>query len=190
MKKYILCLLIFYLGGCAYIDQNLRVTPNMSTTKENIGQGKQVALSVIDDRDEELIGKRGAQYFPGGKISTNQDLVEVISDALIQGLSDKGFEPVREDDSPNVSIKAELRSLSYTTATGLWTGGNIGTAVVKVIATQLSGKTYEKSYRSKKEIRSVFIGSQETNAKVVNEALTDALNKVFEDKGLLRFLAD
>lgn len=188
MKKLWLFLLILSLGGCAYIDQNLRVTPQVSIAQENIGQGKKVALSVVDDRDEQLIGKRGIQFFPGGKISTDQDLVEVIRDAFIEGLHNKGFELAGENES-NLLVKAELRSLAYTTVMGLWTGGNVGIAVVKVIANQPSGKTYEKTYRSQKQIRSVFVGSQETNAKVVNQALADALNKVFEDKELLKFLA-
>jgi len=183
-----LVLPVLFLTGCAYIDQNLRVTPQVSIAQENIGQGKKVALRVVDDRDEQLIGKRGLQYFPGGKISTDQDLVEVIRDAFIKGLHDKGFELVGENES-NLLVKAELRSLAYTTVMGLWTGGNVGTAVVKVIANQPSGKTYERTYRSQKQIRSFFVGSQETNTKVVNQALTDALNKVFEDKELLKFLA-
>jgi len=188
MKKLAMFLLVFSLAGCAYIDQNLRVTPQVAIEQENIGNGKQVALRVVDDRDQQLIGKRGVQYFPGGKISTNQDLAEVLKNAFIIGLRRKGFEPVGENDS-NLLIKAELRSLSYETSMGFFTGGNIGTAVLKVIASQPSGKTYEKTYRSEKEIRTAFIGSQETNAKVVNDALADALNKVFEDRELLVFLA-
>lgn len=189
MKKLGLFLLIFYLAGCAYIDQNLRVTPQIVIEEMNIGKGKQVALRSVDDRSEQLIGKRGVQYFPGGKISTEQDLSDILKDAFIVGLRKKGFVPVGENES-TLLVKVELRSLSYDTAMGFWTGGNIGTAVVKVIATQPTGKTYEKTYRSQKEIRTVFVGSQETNAKVINESLANAINKVFEDRELLDFLAE
>jgi uncharacterized lipoprotein YajG len=180
--------LFFSLSGCAYIDQNLSVKPDLSFSSDNIGGGKKIALRVVDDRDDQLIGKRGVQYMPGGKISTDQDLVEVLKNALSDGLRKKGFEPVGEND-PSLSMKVELRSLAYTTAMGFWTGGNIGTAVIKIIATEPSGKTYEKTYRSQKEIRTAFVGSQETDAKVVNGALSEAINKIFEDKELLKFLA-
>lgn len=86
-------------------------------------------------------------------------------------------------------IWTELRTLKYETAVGLWTGGNIGTAAIKVIATNPKGKTYEKSYRGQKEIRTAFVGSQETNAKVINGALNDVIAKIFEDKELMKFLA-
>jgi uncharacterized lipoprotein YajG len=184
----VILLLIISLGGCAYIDQNLRIDPQFTVSSEGIGNGKKIALRVIDDRDKQLIGKRGVQYMPGGKITTKQDLVDVLKGALSDGLRKKGFEPVGVNDSP-LSMKGELRSLEYTTSMGLWTGGNIGTAVVKIIATDPSGKTYERTYRSEKEIRTAFVGSQETNAKVVNEALSDTIKKVFEDKELLQFLA-
>lgn len=188
MKRLWALMFIFFLSGCAYIDQNLRVNPQLSIADMNIGKGKKVAVRTIDDRDQQLIGKRGVQYFPGGKISNDQDLAEVLKNALIQGLHKKGFEPVKENESSLV-MKGELRSLEYTSSMGLWTGGNIGTAVVKIIATDSSGKTYEKTYRGQSEVRTCFVGSQETNSKVVNDALTEALNKVFEDKELLSFLA-
>ncbi len=189
MKKIGIIFFVILLSGCAYIDQNLRVTPQLYVTETNIGQGKQVALRVIDDRDEQLIGKRGVQYLPGGKISTDQDLAEVLKESFRDGLCKKGFVVVGEDES-NLLMKAELRSLEYITSMGFWTGGNIGTAVVKIIATKPSGKTYEKTYRSQKEVRTAFVGSQETNAKVVNGALTDTMNKVFEDRELFKFLAE
>ncbi|MDD4899783.1 MAG: YajG family lipoprotein [Candidatus Omnitrophica bacterium] len=189
LKKIGLLLLILSLGGCAYIDQNLCIEPQLQVADANIGQGKKVVLKVIDDRDEQLIGKRGNQFVPGGKISTKQDLAEILEKSMVDGLRKKGFDPVKNDELGN-SLKVELRSLEYNTSMGLWTGGNIGTSVVKITATQPSGKNYEKTYRSQKEIRTAFVGSQETNAKVINGALANTLDKVFEDRELLDFLAE
>ena len=177
------------VAGCAYIDQNLQVTPQMSISSINVGQGQKIALRVVDDRDEELIGKRHDGYgLSGAKISTQQDLVTVVKTFISDGFSKKGFEVVAEGES-GVFVKVELRTLGYENSTGLWTAGNIGKAVVKVNVTHPSGKSYEKSYRSQKEIRTAFVASQETNAKVINGALSDALNKIFEDDELLHFLA-
>ena len=60
---------------------------------------------------------------------------------------------------------------------------------MKAIATLPSGKNYEKSYRAHKDVRTIWASSQETNARVVNEALTEVINKMFEDQKLLEFLA-
>ena len=188
MKKLLVILLPFFLGGCALINQNLRVEPQFSVMQSNIGQGKKVALRVVDDREEQLIGHRVTGYgSKAAKIETKQDLVELLKDSFIKGMRAKGFESA-EDSSSDTSLKVELRSLTYDATMGFWTGGNIGKAAVKIIATQASGKTYEKVYRSEKEIRTAFIGSQETNAKVINGALSDVLDKIFSDTELWEFL--
>ncbi|MEW6101853.1 MAG: YajG family lipoprotein [Candidatus Omnitrophota bacterium] len=71
----------------------------------------------------------------------------------------------------------------------MWTGGNIGKSTIKVIATNPAGKTYEKSYHGQKEIRTCFIGSQETNSQVVNCAFDAAIENIFKDDELMQFLA-
>lgn len=182
-------LLILSLGGCAYIDQNLRVDPRPTVYASDIGKGKKVALRVLDDRDDEVIGKRGAtQAFAAAKITTDQDLADVLRNVFMDGMRKRGFEPVGPTDS-SLSLKVELRTLAYDTSMGLWTGGNLGKAAVKVVATKPSGETYENTYRGQEEVRTVWIGSQETNAKVVNEALSGALDKAFADTALWEFLA-
>jgi len=73
--------IIFLAAGCAYIDQNLKVAPQHSIAQENIGKGQKVVLRVVDDRDEQLIGKRKNGYgMDGAKISTDQDLVGFLKD--------------------------------------------------------------------------------------------------------------
>ena len=144
-------------------------------------------LGVVDDRGEQIIGSRGYYGF-GAKITTDQDLEELLRDIISRGLYQKGFEPVNPDES-KTTLKIELRVLEYKTAMGLWTGGNIGTAAVKAIVTLPSGKGYEKSYRSQKDVRTLWASRQETNARVINEALTEVINKMFEDQNLLEILA-
>lgn len=190
MKRACAALLLISLSGCAYIDQNLRVDPRPTVYQSDMGKGKKVALRVLDDRDDEIIGKRGAtQAFGAAKITTDQDLANLLRNVFTEGLQKKGFEPVGPTDS-SLSVKVELRTLAYDTSMGLWTGGNIGKAAVKVIATRPSGETYENTYRNQGEVRTVWIGSQETNSKVVNEALDGALDKAFADSALWEFLAE
>ncbi len=188
-------LLMLSMTGCAFIDQQLRVEPHLTVVPSNIGEGKQVALRVIDDRQEQLIGKRGYHsgtyggvyggLTGGAKISTDQDLAEVIRAVVRDGLRQKGFEPV-DDNRADRSLKVELRALAYDTSVGLMTGGNLGKASVKVLASR-SGATYEKTYHSQQEIRTFFVASQETNAHVINAALSEALDKLFADADLWNF---
>jgi|CXWL01.1.fsa_nt_gi uncharacterized lipoprotein len=188
--KNVMVIFLILLAGCAYIDQSLKVNPTVSIAPSDIGGGKQISVQIIDDREEQFIGKRVNGYgMSGAKITTDQDLVETLKEPIYSGLTKKGFAPVNSEDIlPR--LRTELRSLSYDTATGLWTAGNIGKTTIKIIATNTSGKTFEKTYRGQKEIRTVFIGSQETNSKVVNEAFGDAIGKIFNDEDMLKFLAE
>ena len=190
MNKILGCLIITMLvAGCAYIDQNLQVAPTTNIATSSIGSGKPVELKVVDDRDQTIIGRRGSAYGPAAKIQTNQDLAGLLREAVADGLRRKGF-ALAQTGSPASSMRVELRTLAYDASMGLWTAGNVGSAVVKVIATAPSGKTYEKSYRGQREIRTAFVGSQETNANVINDALSDALDQVFSDEELLKNLAE
>lgn len=185
----ILVFIIFALGGCAYIDQSLKVDSEITIPSSDIGAGKEVSLTALDERSEQMIGNRVGGYgFKAAKITTNQDLAELLKEYVSHGLKRNGFVPVKKDQSPT-KMRVELRVLAYDTAMGLWTGGNIGKSTIKVIATSPEGKTYEKTYHGQKEIRTCFIGSQETNSNVVNCAFDDAVNNIFKDKELLNFLA-
>lgn len=191
MAKYLgLILCIFLLGSCAFIDQNLKVNPTVNYVSSTVGNGKKVGVRVVDERTDQFIGKRMTGYgYGAAKITTDQDLVAVLKDAILRGLQAKGFETTEFDQSP-ANARVELRSLQYDASIGLWTGGNIGKAAIKIVATNSLGKTYEMTYRGQKEIRTAFVGSQETNTNVVNGALTEAIEEIFLDEKLLNFLAN
>ena len=186
--RFLAVVVLIFFTGCAYIDQNLRVDPVVSVSSSNIGKGKEIDVEVIDDREDQIIGKRHDGYgLAGAKITTDQDLVDVLKESVYSAFQAKGFHPV-SDKNITTTVKVQLRSLAYDTAVGLWTGGNIGKATIKVVATNSDGKTFEKNYRGQKEVRTVFVGSQETNAKVINEAFSEAIQRMFEDEELLKFL--
>ncbi len=186
----VLVLVSILMAGCAYIDQNLQVAPSVAVNKSDIGKGKKIALRIVDDREDETIGNRGTGYYgmKGAKITTSQDLVEVLRNSFVDNLKNIGFQAVGENEA-NTLLRVELRALSYDTSTGLWAGANIGKSTIKIIATDPVNKVYEKSYHSQKEVKTVFVGSQETNSKVINESLTETLTKIFADQELWNFLA-
>jgi len=146
-KIIVFAFAIFSVGGCAYIDQNLKVDSEINIPSSEIGAGKEVGLSVLDDRSEQMIGRRVDGYgFKAAKITSSQDLAEILRKCVSYGLKKNGFVPVEKDGSPT-SMRVELRALAYDTSMGLWTEGNIGESTIKVIAANPQGKTYEKTYR-------------------------------------------
>jgi uncharacterized lipoprotein YajG len=176
------------MTSCAFIDQNVKITPSVEVAKSNIGNGRTVGIKVVDEREDSLIGKRGSAYGDAAAIKTDQDMVELFSVEISRGFENKGFEPVPYLEEIPVYVKVEIRSVEYDTSMGLWTAGNMANSAIKVIAYNES-KNYEKMYRSQVEIRTAFVASQETNAKIINQAVSDVIEKMFQDEDLLSFLA-
>lgn len=113
---------------------------------------------------------------------------ELYTDAIQQGLRQKGFEPVPSRGGEPTVMRVEIRSLDYDVSAGLWTAGNHAKSSVKVVANN-GDQNYERMYRGQSEIRTAFVASQETNSKIINAAISEVLNRMFEDKELLEFLA-
>jgi len=180
-------MLALVLAGCTFIDQKVQLQPQVDVTTADLGQSKSVAIKVVDDRDDTVIGNRGI-WDKGAKVSTEDDVAGVFTKAISDGLRQKGFQvqPFASDHPRQLAVY--IRFLKYETVTGLWTGGNIGKAGLRVQATN-DGNTYEKSYQAQSEIRTVWAGSQETNAKVINQAVSDVVKKMVEDKNLMALLA-
>jgi uncharacterized lipoprotein YajG len=179
--------LIILLSGCTFIDQTVKFNPQLNLQAVDIGKGKKIALDVLDDREDSTIGKRGTGMVRGAKISTDEDVVGIFQTAITDGLQKYGFVLAPNSEDVPTKLRVEIRNLNYDVTMGLWTGGNIGKASLKVTA--FNGSTYEKMYRGEKEIRTAFVASQETNSKIINAAVSQVLEEMFSDKELLVFLS-
>lgn len=188
MKRSLVIVAVASLAGCTFIDQKVQIAPQMELAQVDIGHGKKVAMKVVDDREDSVIGKRGTGMVQGAKITTDQDIPQLFTDAITDGLRKKGFipAPFAESESPN--LRVDIRSIEYDVSMGLWTGSNMGKASIKVLAKN-GNDTYEKVYRGQSEIRTAFVASQETNAKIINGAITEVLRKMFDDRELMDFIA-
>ncbi len=188
MKRFFLlsCFSIM-LSACAYTPQKatLEVTPEI--LESNLGRGRTIAVNIMDERPDKGLGHRGGVYGRGAEITTDQDITEIILDALYEGLTTKGFKPVSGGQKSDKKLDAEFRHFEYYTSTGAFTGGVHVKAAMKVRA---KGKVeYENMYRVEKENRVVFVPGAESNEKLLNETLTEMVERVFQDEDLLHTLS-
>ena len=190
MKKWIMLILILVTAsGCGFIRQSLIIDPTLNFSVSNIGQDQKVALRVLDEREDTAIGNRFAGFYRGGTITSKQDIDYLFKTWVSQGLERSGFAIEPYKDEIPVKLVVEIRNIGYNTEVGLLTGGNNAECSLKVRA-ENNDKTYEKMYRGRQEIRTFFVASQETNAKILNAAVSQALTNMFADESLLRFLAE
>lgn len=175
------------LSACAYTPQQAVLRPQVTVAEEGVGTGVSVGVKVMDERPDKSLGHRGAAFMKGAKISTDQDVAGVVHEAIAEGLRKKGFNPLPFDDQQEKSLKIEIRLIEYSTSTGFWTGGIHTKAAMKAFAYS-GGKTYENFYRTEDEERVVFVPDADANEKMLNQTISNVLDKLFQDQKLLVFL--
>jgi uncharacterized lipoprotein YajG len=154
----------------------------------SIGKNKKVGVRVVDERPSATLGRRGIGGTTGAKITTAQDLSEVVKKKVFEGLINMGFAPVnyRLQKEPRLTI--EIRFLDYSTSAGFWTGKVQIRGAIKAIAAK-KGDMYDKMYRVEKEETIMAVPGAERNERMINDVLSDVLAKLFNDVDLFEFLA-
>lgn len=176
------------VGGCAFQQQRVILQPELRMLPSEIGQGKSVAVKVVDERPEKDFGHRGSVYGKMAKISSNQDVAAVIRVKVEEGLKRSGFQPEPwKEESPR-SLRVEIRFIEYSTSAGYWTGGVHTKSTLKAISSN-GGKLYENIYRVENEERVMVVPFADENEKSINDIVSLALQKMFNDTELLTFLA-
>ena len=176
------------LTGCAFTPQKANIAPTVSVMSSSEGNGVGVAVQVTDERPSKSLGRRGAAYGAAAEITAAQDVAMIVQNEIIAGLSKKGFAAAKGDPGARAKLMVEVRLLEYSTSQGFWTGGVHIKGALKAVASK-DGKSYEKMYRSEKEERIVVVPTAEKNEKWINDALSDVLTQLLDDKGLVMFLS-
>jgi uncharacterized lipoprotein YajG len=183
------------LVGCAYTTQQATLSPELQLSGTNIGNNATVAVKVVDERSDKSLGYRGSAYGKAAKITTGQNVAEVIYEKIVEGLKQNGFNPVPHGFNPvphskgiTRALKVEIRLIEYSTSVGFWTGGVHTKSALKAIAKN-NGKVYENLYRVDNEKRIVFAPFAKENEKLINKAVSEVLQKLFGDQELIAFLA-
>ncbi len=178
------------LAACAS-PQYLQLSPERSASVPQTGSGQQVTVITADTRESEVIGTRS-----GGSMSTAQ--ITVSSHELIPQLQaeaelavrDMGFTPTRDAAQGRPSITLELAGLNY--AKGESGQPLIDEAriegVFRAIA-QNKGTTYTGTYTSRRTQGYAIKPGEDANTRMLNDLLSDGLNRAFSDPELGRLLA-
>ncbi len=184
------CLFLMnFLSACAF-EQKAVLNPDLLVIENNIGNGKEIGVEVVDERPEDTLGYRGGPYGSRGEpITTDQDVEEVFDRKIREGLRRKGFQPILRTEETLRSLRLEIRSLEYYTSTSFWAGVIHTKTALKVIAKN-AGKKYEQFYRGGNEERVHIIPSAEENEKLINTAISEVLLSLFSDKKLFQFLSN
>ena len=189
LKALVYCALAAALvGGCAWTPQTATLKPAPNITPSTLGNGVTLAVRVIDKRQSDTIGYRGLDS-QNAAIRTTQNVAALFQEKIIEGLRQKGFSAAPYQDQPGRLLIVEIRQIDYTTDMDFWKGivrteATLGASMIK------DGVKFEQLYSGKRTENTVEAPGAKTNERLINGAISDALQRLFEDDRLIRYLAE
>ncbi len=187
-KMIVLSTLMLMLSACAFVSESVPLKPQVNVQPTLSGDGKIIALNIIDARPDSALGGRVTAYGPAAKISLENDLISVVRLEVTKGLAKNGFKVVPYTDNATRKLVVRIIALQYQQRTGFWAGTVIVTSTLEGSANN-KGQTYENTYRTEDEHTVVFTPSADTDIKNINSGLASSLSKLLNDQSLMHFLA-
>jgi len=176
------------VSGCAWVPQNVTLKPAPNIAPSTIGKGVTVAVLVLDKRRSPVIGHRGLDS-KNAAIQTKQNVIPLFRGKIMEGLTRKGFTAVLYEGQPGRLLTVEIQRIDYTTDMEYWKG-IIQTEVTLTASMIKDGAKFEQIYVGKRTETAVEAPRAKTNEGLINGAISDALQRLFEDERLLRYLAE
>jgi len=182
----VLLLLVAALAsGCAYSPQTVTIEPKVKPSGQSTGQNRQVALTVGDERANKVLGTRGGIYEKTAVITIGNDMPEAIARATRGYLAAQGF-VVGVADAPN-RLHIAVDTLNYDRE-AVAAGEKISVYALLRAELRQGNETYRGRYETRNEHRTAGKASQRRNEDLVNELISDTLQRVFADAELMRRL--
>jgi Uncharacterized lipoprotein len=188
LRSVVLAAGLCLISACAFNPQTVKIAPVVSFPSSELGKGKEVFLTVVDERPKQILGHRGTAYGAAAEITSNDDMATVIREKMSAGLSSNGFRVKTGSSLVSTSMKVEIRLIEYTTSTGFWTGGVHTRAAFKGVCKN-GFREYGNLYRQENEERVLVVPDAETNEQWINRAVGQALDKIFNDQEMLACLS-
>jgi uncharacterized lipoprotein YajG len=177
-----------WLAGCAWVSQTATLKLEPRTLPSKVGQGRTVAVRVVDRRPTHTIGYRGLDS-KNAAITTKQNLADLFQQKLLESLAGKGFTAIPYDGAPGRLLLVEVREIEYTTDMEFWKG--IVRAEAELVASMVKdGVKFEQAYLAERKETAMEAPSAKANERLINDAVSGALQKLLEDERLLRFMAE
>jgi uncharacterized lipoprotein len=181
-------LAVGFASGCAFAPQAVKLSPEIKVEQSSLGGNQAVRVSVVDERPKSTLGTRGARGV-GAELTLEGDLVEIVRTSLGEGLARKGFTAQSLQGAEVPELRVEIRSLDYGVTVGFWSGDLRTQCSLKAICIHGSDRPYEKLHRGEFKENVQVVQGAEANNVYVSNALSEALNSVLADSGLMGCLA-
>ena len=180
-----LVLALLLLTGCT-IHHKVFLDPSLPIYDSKIGNNIRISLYVEDTRQNNIISKwhKGIRKF---NISAQNDLKDIFSAKIQQGLKKLGFIPKVHTRDPNHSLKIDILNIKskYTLSPRI----NVRVKTNLRATCNNNGRKYSNLYSAKKS-RIEITPATFPNENLLNASLSELLGKMFSDQALLSCLVE
>jgi uncharacterized lipoprotein YajG len=176
------------LCGCAWVHQTATLTVQPQISPSRVGSGSTVTVRVIDKRPSRIIGYRGMDS-KNAEITTDQDVAGLFQQAITIGLTNKGFTVLPYGESAGRLLTVEIDEIAYTTDMEMWKGSVQAKTVLHAVSRR-DGTFFRDRYVGQHRESTFEAPGAKTNERIINTAIAQAVQRMFEDERLLQFLVN
>jgi len=175
------------LNGCALSPQKLSPRPEVDTTKLSLQtQAKPIRLVMVDGRSAQEIGTRGGIYGNSSYITLpTNDILPTLKNQVDRGLRLLGFVPSEDRSAPVLTVTLALVDYQV-----VRTGVNAESSVRASLSAHVENRTrrYDGIYTA--TVTRGFPNSPDkrSNNQLLTQVLSDALDRMFDDKAIVQEL--
>ncbi|APE29994.1 hypothetical protein BOX17_02895 [Halomonas aestuarii] len=178
-----------WLVGCAS-PHYLQLDPRRTADVPRIGNGQSVTVTAVDGRDSEVIGTRTGSAMSTAVITADaRQLVPRLQAEAERAVREMGFTPTTERAEGRPSLTLTLDHLDYARGESRPIVEEALLEAVLIAEAVNGGTTYTGTYTSRRTQGYAIRPDQEANTRMVNELLSDGLDRAFRDPELGRLLA-
>jgi uncharacterized lipoprotein len=189
LRLPILLLAGIWLAGCAS-PHYLQLEPRRSAEVPVIGDGQAVTVAAVDDRDSEVIGTRTGSAMSTATITvSSHELVPQLQAEAERAVREMGFTPTTERAEGRPSLTLTLDHLGYERGESRPVIDEARLEAVLTAEAVNGGDTYTGTYTSRRTQSFAVKPDKATNTRMVNDLLSDGLDRAFRDPELGRLLA-
>ncbi|PMR71530.1 YajG family lipoprotein [Halomonas heilongjiangensis] len=177
-----------WLAGCAS-PHHLQLSPKRSVAAPQTGSGQQITVVAVDGRDSEVIGTRSGSAMSTSTITVSaHELVPRLQAEAERAVREMGFNPTTESAQGRPSLTLTLDHLGYERGQSRPVIDEARLEAVFIAEAVNGGNTYTGTYTSRRTQSFAVRPDRDTNTRMLNDLLSDGLDRAFRDPELGRLL--
>lgn len=176
------------LSACSMKPQTVVIDPNPAMMAFGGGARQAVLVTAADLRPSQKLGYRKDETKDSAPLTTGNDVAAAVAAKLREAVADNDFIVAQNDGYADARLKVEVLKISYN-ASGKYVAPKVNMAVQLRAVAERGGTTYSPTYSIANEVVEALPLTAERNERIINEAVSQALQQVIEDESLWRFLA-